>query len=51
MSGAGPRAEQIDQTFSTFARRYDLDGRLSPFDFSQFRPPRIPAPATGHALA
>ena len=41
MSGTGPRAEQIDQTFKTFARRYGLDGHLSPFDFSQFRPPRI----------
>jgi hypothetical protein len=37
----GPRAEQIDQTFKTFARRYGLDGHLSPFDFSQFHPPRI----------
>jgi hypothetical protein len=38
MSGTGPRVEQIDQTFKTFARRH---GHLSPFDFSQFHPPRI----------
>ncbi len=40
MRGTGTRAEQIDQTFATFAKRYGLDGRLSPFDFSRFRPPR-----------
>ena len=40
MRGTGTRAEQIDQTFATFAKRYGLDGPLSPFDFSQFRPPR-----------
>ena len=28
MSGTGPRADQIDQTFKTFARRYGLDGQL-----------------------
>jgi DNA repair photolyase len=41
MSGTGLRAEQIHQTFKTFARRHGLEGHLSPFDFSQFRPPRI----------
>ena len=41
MSGTGPRAEQIDQAFQTFARRFGLDGHLTPFDFSNFRPPRI----------
>jgi hypothetical protein len=41
MSGTGRWAEQIDRTFSTFARRYGLDGHLTPFDFTQFRPPRI----------
>jgi DNA repair photolyase len=41
MRGTGTRAEQIDQTFATFAKRYGLDGPLSPFDFSQFRPPQI----------
>lgn len=40
MRGTGPRAEQIDHTFATFAKRYGLDRPLSPFDFSQFRPPR-----------
>jgi DNA repair photolyase len=42
MRGTGTRAEQIDQTFATFAKRYGLNGPLSPFDFSQFRPPHIP---------
>jgi hypothetical protein len=41
MRGTGTRAEQIDQAFATFAKRYGLDGPLSPFDFSQFRPPRL----------
>jgi DNA repair photolyase len=39
MRGTGPRAEQIHQTFDTFARRYGLDGSLTSFDFSKFRPP------------
>jgi hypothetical protein len=34
-------AEIISATFKTFARRYGLDGKFSPFDFSKFRPPRI----------
>ncbi len=42
MRGTGTRAEQIDQTFATFAKRYGLDGALAPFDFSQFRPPHLP---------
>jgi hypothetical protein len=41
MKGTGPRADKIHATFKTFARRYGLDGKFSPFDFSQFRPPRI----------
>jgi DNA repair photolyase len=41
MKGTGVRADQIHATFKTFARRYGLDGKFSPFDFSQFRPPRI----------
>jgi DNA repair photolyase len=41
MKGTGQRADQIHQTFNTFARRHGLDGHLSPFDFSQFHPPRI----------
>jgi DNA repair photolyase len=40
MRGTGTRAEQIDQTFATFARRYELDRSLPEFDFSQFRPPQ-----------
>jgi len=39
--GSGVLAEQIAQTFRTFARRYGLDGPLAPFDTSQFRPPRM----------
>ena len=41
MKGTGVRADQIHATFKTFARRYGLDGKFSPFDFSQFRPPKI----------
>jgi DNA repair photolyase len=41
MKGTGLRADQIHATFKTFARRHGLDGKFSPFDFSQFRPPRI----------
>ena len=41
MKGTGLRADQIHATFKTFARRYGLDGKFSPFDFSQFQPPRI----------
>jgi DNA repair photolyase len=40
MCGTGAIAEQIRQTFETFARRYGLDGSLTSFDFSHFRPPR-----------
>jgi DNA repair photolyase len=39
--GTGTRAEQIGQTFATFAKRYNLDGPLPPFDFSHFRSPRV----------
>ncbi len=39
MRGTGTRAEQIEQTFATFARRYKLDRPLPAFDFSQFRRP------------
>jgi hypothetical protein len=42
MRGTGTRAEQIEQTFSTFAKRYGLDRPLPQFDFSQFRPPQLP---------
>jgi hypothetical protein len=41
MRGSGPRAEQIAQTFNTFARRYHLDQQLTAFDTTQFRPPRL----------
>ena len=41
MKGTGVLADQIHATFKTFARRYGLDGKFSPFDFSQFRPPRL----------
>ena len=41
MKGAGLRADQIHATFKTFARRHGLDGKFPPFDFSQFRPPKI----------
>jgi DNA repair photolyase len=41
MSGTGVLADQIHQTFQTFKRRYGLDGHLTPFDCSNFRPPRI----------
>jgi DNA repair photolyase len=40
MRGTGARAEQIEQTFATFARRYELDRSLPAFDFSEFRPPQ-----------
>jgi DNA repair photolyase len=40
MSGSGPIAEQIAQTFRVFAARYGLDNsNLKPLDCSQFRPP------------
>lgn len=40
MRGSGPIAEQIDQTFKVFAKRYGLDRRYEPLDASQFRPPK-----------
>lgn len=41
MSGSGPIAEQIAQTFKVFAAKYGLDNRnLQPLDCSQFRPPQ-----------
>jgi DNA repair photolyase len=42
MRGTGTRAEQIEQTFRTFAKRYELDRSLPPFDFTQFEPPLFP---------
>jgi DNA repair photolyase len=40
MCGIGQIAEQLEQTFRVFARRYHLDGPLPELDFSQFRPPQ-----------
>jgi len=37
--GSGPIAEQIQQTFQVFARKYGLDRPGTPLDASQFRPP------------
>lgn len=44
MRGAGPYAEQIQQTFRVFAARLGLDQRLPPVDLARFRPP---APRSG----
>jgi len=38
MVGNGPMAEQIQNLFRVFVRKYELDGTLPPYDFSQFRP-------------
>ena len=40
MSGSGPIADQIHQTFKVFARRNGLDGKYVPLDASQFQPPK-----------
>lgn len=42
MRGEGNYAQQIEQTFRVFARRYGLDRRLPELDCSQFIPP-LPA--------
>ena len=42
--GAGIFAEQIQQTFRVFARKYELDGDSQPLNCEDFRPPR---PTTG----
>jgi DNA repair photolyase len=39
MRGSGQIAEQIDQTFHLFARKYNLDRPMPELDYSQFRPP------------
>jgi hypothetical protein len=39
--GTGLRADQISASFETYARRCGVDDKFSPFDFSNFRPPRI----------
>lgn len=40
MSGTGPVAEQIHTFFRVLTKRYGLDRKLPPYDFSQFVPPR-----------
>lgn len=40
MRGKGEMAEQIKQTFKVFAKKYRLDRKLPPMDFTQFRAPR-----------
>jgi DNA repair photolyase len=42
--GRGPMAEQIEQTFRVFAKKYGLDGFHEPLNAADFRPPR---PTTG----
>ncbi len=41
MRGTGPLADQIEQTFRVFAKRYGLDGKSPPLNREAFRPPRI----------
>ena len=41
MRGTGPMAEQIEQAFRVFAKRYGLDGDGPPLSREAFRPPRI----------
>lgn len=40
MRGSGPIADQIDQTFKVFSKRFGLDRRYEPLDASQFRAPQ-----------
>jgi DNA repair photolyase len=39
MHGSGQIAEQIEQTFRVFARKYQLDRPMPALDFTRFRPP------------
>jgi DNA repair photolyase len=39
MRGSGAIAEQIEQTFRVFAKKYRLDQKRPPLDASNFRPP------------
>ena len=41
MRGTGPMADQIEQTFRVFAKRYGLAGESRPLNSEAFRPPRI----------
>lgn len=38
MSGTGPIADQVNNLFKVFAHKFQLDRKLTPHDFSQFRP-------------
>jgi DNA repair photolyase len=38
--GTGAIADQIQQTFRVFAKKYQLDGPGTPLDFTHFKPPR-----------
>ena len=42
MSGSGPYAEGIAQTFKMFVRKLGLDAPTEELDTSRFRPPRMP---------
>jgi DNA repair photolyase len=42
MRGTGPLAEQIEQTFKVFSKRYGLAGDAPPLNREAFRPPTIP---------
>jgi hypothetical protein len=44
MSGEGPLADQIDQTFNVFSRKFGLDQKAEPLNNSLFEPP---APDSG----
>jgi DNA repair photolyase len=39
MRGTGPIAEQVQNLFRVFAAKYNLERKLPPHDFTQFRPP------------
>lgn len=47
--GSGPIAAQINALFTTFARRYRLDGPMKPLDHGAFRRPILDDPAQGKA--
>ena len=38
--GTGPIADQIQQTFRVFSKKYRLDGGGTPLDYSRFKPPK-----------
>jgi DNA repair photolyase len=40
MRGTGEMAEQINSLFDIFVKKHALDGKLTPLDFSEFRPPQ-----------